>query len=77
MLLVSVTAFSFSNLGLVPALNKNMGKDKWPLPNESTRYTTGWFDLKITSDTPWLSGIKEISLPIAHGEGKFLQIKKF
>ena len=46
------------------------------LPNESTRYTTGWFDLKITSDTPWLSGIKEISLPIAHGEGKFFANKE-
>ena len=31
----------------------------------------GWFDLRIISDTPWLAGIKEITLPIAHGEGKF------
>lgn len=41
------------------------------VPNDSNRYTTGWFDLKIISDTLWLSGITEISLPIAHGEGKF------
>jgi len=60
------------NLGLVPALNKKYGERQVALlPNESTRYTTGWFDLKITSDTPWLSGIKETCLPIAHGEGKF------
>ena len=60
------------NLGLVPALNKKYGERQVALlPNESTRYTTGWFDLKTTNDTPWFSGIKEISLPIAHGEGKF------
>lgn len=60
------------NLGLVPALNNKYGERQAALlPNESARYTTGWFDLKIVSDTPWLNGIKEISLPIAHGEGKF------
>jgi phosphoribosylformylglycinamidine synthase subunit PurQ / glutaminase len=60
------------NLGLVPALNKKYGERQVALlPNDSARYTTGWFDLKIISDTPWLIGIKEISLPIAHGEGKF------
>jgi phosphoribosylformylglycinamidine synthase len=65
------------NLGLVPALNKQYGKRQAALlPNESARYTTGWFDLKITSDTPWLAGIKEISLPIAHGEGKFFATKE-
>jgi len=60
------------NLGLVPALNNKYGERQAALlSNESARYTTGWFDLKIVSDTPWLYGIKEISLPIAHGEGKF------
>lgn len=65
------------NLGLVPALNNKYGKRQVALlPNESTRYTTGWFYLKIVNDTPWLTGIKEISLPIAHGEGKFFANKK-
>ena len=41
------------------------------LPNDSHRYTTGWFDITITNDSPWLTGITEIALPIAHGEGKF------
>lgn len=60
------------NLGLVPALNNKYGERQAALlPNDSTRYTTGWFKLKIIGDTPWLTGIKEISLPIAHGEGKF------
>ncbi|MFA6533214.1 MAG: phosphoribosylformylglycinamidine synthase subunit PurQ, partial [Patescibacteria group bacterium] len=65
------------NLGLVPALNKKYGERQVALlPNESTRYTTGWFDLKVESDTPWLTGIKEIALPIAHGEGKFFANKE-
>ena len=60
------------NLGLLPALEKKYGKRQVALlPNDSNRYTTGLFDLKIINDTPWLSGIAEISLPIAHGEGKF------
>ena len=60
------------NLGLVPALNNKYGERQAALlPNECARYTTGWFDLKIVSNTPWLYGIKRISLPIAHGEGKF------
>ena len=65
------------NLGLVPALGKKYGERQAALlPNESTRYTTGWFDLKVTSKTPWLAGIKDISLPIAHGEGKFFANKE-
>lgn len=65
------------NLGLVPALNQKYGERQVALlPNESTRYTTGWYDLKIINDTPWLTGIKEITLPIAHGEGKFFADKK-
>jgi len=60
------------NLGLLPALNKKYGERQVALlPNDSTRYTARWVDLKIINDTPWLSGITEISLPIAHGEGKF------
>jgi len=27
--------------------------------------------MKVVSDTPWLKGLKTISLPIAHGEGNF------
>ncbi len=60
------------NLGLLPALDKKYGERQVALlPNDSTRYTARWVDLKIINDTPWLSGIIKISLPIAHGEGKF------
>jgi phosphoribosylformylglycinamidine synthase I len=52
-----------SNLGLVPGgltYNKN-GK-----------YIDRWVDLKVAGKSPWLSGIKKMSLPIAHGEGCYV-----
>lgn len=65
------------NLGLVPAINNTYGQRQVALlPNDSHRYTTGWFDLAITSDSPWLTGITKICLPIAHGEGKFYTSKE-
>jgi len=39
--------------------------------NNFPRYLVRWVDLKIENKSPWLTGIKTISLPIAHGEGKF------
>lgn len=51
-----------TNLGLLPGAL---------LPNDNARYTVRWVDLKVESDTPWLAGIDRLSLPIAHGEGKF------
>jgi phosphoribosylformylglycinamidine synthase subunit PurQ / glutaminase len=60
------------NLGLLPAFNKQYGQREIALThNNNARYTVRWVDLKISSSTPWLSGITELSLPIAHGEGKF------
>lgn len=65
------------NLGLLPALNKQYGKREVALlNNDSARYTVRWVDLTISNKTPWLSGIKEISLPIAHGEGRFFTDNK-
>jgi len=40
--------------------------------NNNNRYTDRWVDARITSASPWLKGIKSLSLPIAHGEGKFV-----
>jgi phosphoribosylformylglycinamidine synthase I len=60
------------NLGLVPAIHNAYGKqDVALLTNDSARYTVRWTDLKVENDSPWLTGIKTLSLPIAHGEGKF------
>ena len=52
-----------TNLGLLPgALTFN----------EKARYLDRWVDLKIENkQSPWLKGIDKLSLPIAHGEGKF------
>jgi phosphoribosylformylglycinamidine synthase len=52
-----------TNLGIVPgglAHNKN-GK-----------YLDRWVDLKVTGESPWLAGIKKLSIPIAHGEGRYI-----
>src|SRR3989338_5082256 len=44
--------------------------------NSNARYTDRWVDLKITGDGPWLKDIKTLSVPIAHGEGKFYADKR-
>lgn len=53
-----------TNLGLLPgALTFNDG----------ARYQDRWVDVKVeNNESPWLKGITTISLPIAHGEGKFI-----
>jgi phosphoribosylformylglycinamidine synthase len=61
-----------SNLGLVPAFEKQYGERQAALQhNDSARLVCRWIDMKISAKTPWLSGLETISLPIAHGEGKF------
>ncbi|KKW47082.1 phosphoribosylformylglycinamidine synthase I [Candidatus Kaiserbacteria bacterium RIFCSPHIGHO2_02_FULL_59_21] len=39
--------------------------------NDIPRYNTRWVDLEVKNDSPWLKGIKSMSVPIAHGEGKY------
>jgi len=56
-----------TNLGILPgalALNKN-GK-----------YLDRWVDLRVDGKSPWLTGIKKISIPIAHGEGRYVISQK-
>ncbi|MDP2649757.1 MAG: phosphoribosylformylglycinamidine synthase I [bacterium] len=61
-----------ANLGLLPALDKKYGKREVALlHNDSARYIVRWVDLEVKNRTPWFLGIDKISLPIAHGEGKF------
>lgn len=60
-----------TNLGLLPAFGKKYGDRQVALiHNNNARYTVRWVDLKIENQTPWFASIKNISLPIAHGEGK-------
>lgn len=44
--------------------------------NNSARYIDRWVDVKVESKSPWLKGIETLSLPIAHGEGKFFATKE-
>ncbi|MDP2789262.1 MAG: phosphoribosylformylglycinamidine synthase subunit PurQ [bacterium] len=40
--------------------------------NKNGKYIDRWVDLKVMGKSPWLAGIKSISLPIAHGEGRYV-----
>ena len=61
-----------ANLGLVPAFDKHYGERQVALTNnDSARFTTRWIDIKVKAKSPWLAGIDILSLPVAHGEGKF------
>jgi phosphoribosylformylglycinamidine synthase len=51
-----------TNAGLVPG---------FLLTNDSARYSCRWVDLEVTGKSPWLKGITRMSIPIAHGEGKY------
>ncbi|MDD5181878.1 MAG: phosphoribosylformylglycinamidine synthase I [Candidatus Nanoarchaeia archaeon] len=54
------------NLGLLP------GEPTTALVHNNTaRYNCRWVDLEFASDSPWTKDIGTISLPIAHGEGRF------
>ena len=60
------------NLGLLPALNGNYGERRVALVhNDSARYLDRWVDLQFQGSSPWIKGIDRMSVPIAHGEGKF------
>jgi len=51
-----------TNLGILP------GALTW---NDGARYLDRWVDIKIEGKSPWLVGIDTLSVPIAHGEGKY------
>ncbi len=56
-----------TNLGILPGgLTYNKGG----------KYIDRWVDLKAEGKSPWLEGINNISLPIAHGEGCYVIPKK-
>ena len=46
------------------------------IANDSARYICRWVDLEVTGNSPWLAGIKTLSIPIAHGEGKYYAPEK-
>lgn len=40
--------------------------------NNGGTYLDRWVDLKVVGKSPWLQGIKTLSVPIAHGEGRYV-----
>jgi phosphoribosylformylglycinamidine synthase I len=40
--------------------------------NDGGKYLDRWVDLRVAGKSPWLVGIKQISFPIAHGEGHYV-----
>lgn len=52
-----------TNLGILPGALTH---------NKNAQYIDRWVDLKVLGRSPWLTNLKKISLPIAHGEGKYL-----
>jgi len=52
-----------TNLGILPGALTH---------NKNAQYIDRWVDLKVEGRSPWLRGLKSISLPIAHGEGRYL-----
>lgn len=52
-----------TNLGLLPG---------GLMHNSGGFYIDRWVDMDVVGRSPWLSGIKSISLPIAHGEGRYV-----
>ncbi len=60
------------NQGLLPAFDGKYGERKVALThNDSARYFDRWVDLQFQGESPWVNGLKKMSLPIAHGEGSF------
>jgi phosphoribosylformylglycinamidine synthase I len=41
------------------------------LENSGARYIDRWVDVKVTGESPWLTGLENLMLPIAHGEGRY------
>ncbi len=41
------------------------------IANDVPRYNARWVDLEVQNNSPWLKGITRLSVPIAHGEGKY------
>lgn len=64
----------------------NLGIVKGALThNKNGKYIDRWVDLKVESSphlgsgearSPWLTGVKKLSVPIAHGEGHYVISKK-
>ncbi len=61
-----------TSLGIFTTKAKTYGERMFALmPNANARYTVRWVDLGVDVDSHFFRNIDTISLPIAHGEGRF------
>ena len=64
------------NLGIVPAI-EGYNREVALVENDIATYQCRWVKLKVFNKTsPWLKGIKQLYLPVAHQEGKFIAEKR-
>ena len=66
---------TLTRLGLLPALDGEYFTQQVALSlNDSTHFRDDWVELKAESASPcvFTKGIDQVSLPIRHGEGKFV-----
>jgi phosphoribosylformylglycinamidine synthase len=63
-----------TKLGVVPGRQeKGFRQTASLIENDSGHFEDRWVWLKIENDrTPWLAGLKDLYLPVRHGEGKFI-----
>jgi phosphoribosylformylglycinamidine synthase I len=62
------------NLGLLPLLNGRWERSVALMANDCGNFQDRWVDLAVEPDSPCLftKGIKQLPLPVRHGEGKFV-----
>ncbi len=60
-------------LGLIPSLNSSFSQDATLTFNDSGRFEDRWVYLRINEKSPcvFTKGLKNLYLPVRHGEGKF------
>ncbi len=60
-------------LGLLPAIGNKYFEQQASLTfNDSGKFEDRWVDLKVHENCIWTKNIEYISLPVRHGEGKFV-----
>jgi phosphoribosylformylglycinamidine synthase len=62
-----------TKLGIVPDFNENQEQVVSLIENDSGHFENRWVWLNVEkNNSPWLSNIDKMYLPIRHGEGKFV-----
>lgn len=63
-----------AQLGLFPTIDSTYGEPQVAVThNTSARFIDRWVDVEVSGSdrSPWLDGIDTLTMPIAHGEGRF------